>query len=156
MTVPKDGQALSGSCCSGRRLRSGSGSELVCRSGFQPWCSLRWWCLQEHPEFVEAGVMGAGVFEDVVHVDEVGAVTALDLAADAPELEGGALMGGGPALEVGDVLHVDAVLDHDRQRGVAQQVSNRRHRYGADAADLTGLAVFDLAAPQRLRRRPPR
>jgi hypothetical protein len=48
--------------------------------------------LAGHPEFVETSVMASGPFEDVVHLDELGAVTAFDLATNAPELECGALM----------------------------------------------------------------
>ena len=91
--------------------------------------------------------MTSGVFEDVVHVDEVDAVTAFDLTADPQELEHGALMGGGAPAEMGHVLHGDAVFDHDRQRRLTQQLPHRGHRDRADAADLTGLAVFDRTAP---------
>ncbi len=74
-----------------------------------------------HPEFVEPGVTGSGELEHVVDVDEVGAATAHDFAADTPELEHGALMGGGTPFGMGHVQHVDAVFDHDGQRRVTQQ-----------------------------------
>ena len=90
--------------------------------------------------------MDSGELEHVVHIHEVGGVTAHHLAADPPELEHGALMGGGPPFQMGHVLDVDPVFDHDRQRRLTQQFAHRGHRHRADPADLTGLAGLDLTA----------
>ena len=102
-------------------------------------------------EFVEAGVVGVFPAGDVVDFQPVPRRAAGDLAVVAAGVQGGALMFGDAAPEVGDGADVDPVADHHRSERLGQQRPHGGDRDGPDAGDLTALPGLGVTAGQRSR-----
>ncbi len=103
----------------------------------------------EPGELVEAGVPGGFPAGDVVHLQQVPVGAAGHLAVVAAHLQRGALGRGDVAAQVGDVEHVDAVGDDQRDERLTQKGLDDRQGHRADSGQLTALTGLGLPAAQR-------
>ena len=98
------------------------GRRPVPSTSAQPWWVLRRWHGDAEPvQGAELGEVGVGPVDAVIDLEVAGGATALTGALAADPVQDDLLAGVGPAAEVGDVEHVDAIGDDHVDPGLGQQ-----------------------------------